>query len=97
MFHVTLNCVLGNEQLLPDVPVPISACDVREYLDFPRRKRFVAQMLSEAHGKRWGHSPLSRVDLADRSDQLRWRHAFEHVPPGSSLKCALDLDIALER
>ena len=42
LFHVAFHRVFGNAQPLPDIAIPISTRDVRQNLDFPHCKGFVA-------------------------------------------------------
>src|SRR5580693_6062683 len=97
VFDMHLHSLFGDEELVRDIPVTISAGNLGENLNFASGERFVTVMFSQMGcDLRW-NALLPTVYLTDRIDHILRRHALEHVSARSSFESTLNFNIALKR
>src|SRR5260370_35310892 len=70
---------LRDRQLIGNLLVAISISDEPEHVQFPGRKIFFSQMLSEAGSHLWRNMSLTCMDGSDNIQQFVFRHALKDV------------------
>src|SRR5262249_32607628 len=83
-----------DEELICNITVPITACDLLQDFGLALSELFVAEVLGQICGDIWGELLFAGVDLPDDFHNFLWRHALEEVSASSGVKSATDLYIS---
>src|ERR1700683_3684125 len=77
--EVNLHCFFGDEELLPDIPIPISFRDLAQDVDLTVGERLLAEVLGQGGSDLRGNAPFPCMDLANRLRYLLRGHTFKQI------------------